>query len=420
MEKFIRAVANFIDTHSIKKLFGTHLEMNIRYFNIVMTILCIATSCACFVVFFNGTSYKIIALLILVTVFVFLMYFLGNVTKKYNLFITIITYLFNLVFLPCLYFIGDTIKYGVWLYFIGGLVLSILFVRGPAFVITIIVQPIYYLAIFYISYYYRDFFDAIDFEETYNSFIESPHFFLILNFIVITTVVGMLIKTLFVSYIDKRSMALSMVNKLEDLSHKDPLTGTYNRRYLFSYLEDMIKSADKDNVPISIVMYDIDKFKSLNDNYGHVIGDEVLCAISKILVNNCREYDIVARYGGEEFILVFPGLKESIAFTRADQIRQEVENAVFNPLITAPVTISGGVARYEPGMTAARVIGIADENLYQAKNSGRNRIIWKRGAPSPIKKSKQDSPSSQEKFGRRFSDIFFSTDSEHNITSGGR
>ncbi|MEG1179164.1 MAG: GGDEF domain-containing protein [Oscillospiraceae bacterium] len=406
MEGFIRIVANFIDGSRLKKYYGTHLYMNVRYFNIVMTIMCVATTFACGFVLVISSNLFITLLLLAISLVFFIMCLLGNLTKRYNLFIILITYVFNIIFLPCIYFVGGTLSNGVWLYFIGGLLLSVLFVHGPAFLITIIVQPLYYLGIFYISYVHQDDLAIADVTIKYDSFFLSPYFFLTINFIIITVSVGMLIKSLFVSYMDKRDDSIKMAKELENLSIKDPLTGTYNRRYLFSYIEDIITSTEKDNLSLCIVMYDIDKFKSLNDNYGHVVGDEVLCAVSKLLMDSCREYDIVSRYGGEEFILVFPGIKESDAFLRADQIRSQIENTVFSKQITVPVTISGGIAKYESGMTASRLINISDNNLYQAKETGRNKIVWKGGAPSPIRKKQlEDFTATKEKYGRRFTDI---------------
>lgn len=409
MENFIRSVANFIDNGRLKMFFGTHLSMKIRYFNIVMVVISFFTLVSSILISIRAFSLAISSIFVGFSVFFLVMCILGNITKKFNLFIIIVTYVFNLVFLPFVYFWVGEVFNGVWLYFIGGLILSILFVQGPAFVATIIIQPLYYLLLFYSNYTYREFFQSIKIyfsNDLYNSFSSFPHLFMAINFIIISIIVGILIKTLFVSYMDKRDAAYKMAQKLQDLSIKDPLTGIYNRRYLFSYIEDVIESSQDDNAPISIVMYDIDNFKKLNDNYGHLIGDEVLCAISKILSQTCRDYDIVARFGGEEFILVFPGTKESVAFYRADHIRKEIEKTKFSDQIYGTVTVSGGVASYESGMSAEKLIDIADRNLYQAKNSGRNKIVWKCGAPSPVKKLKSyDSYKQMSLYRRRVSDI---------------
>lgn len=405
MENFIRSVARFIDNSFLKKRCGTHLNMSIRYFNIVSALLCFFPALGSILIFCVSRTYAIPILLLATSIFFLVIHILGNSTKRYNLYIIICTYVFNLLFLPSLYFVGGGIAYGLWLYFIAGLLLSVLFIRGPAFVITIFVQPLYYFALFFVSYYFpKIIYNLNEFFESKNLW-SSPEKAVIINFVIISISLGILIKSLLVSYLDERDTALSFVKRLENLSLKDPLTGIFNRRYLFSYLESAIKSYQKDRIPLCIVMYDIDNFKILNDTYGHVIGDEVLRAVAKILIDNCREYDIVSRYGGEEFIIVFPGAKESDAFVRANKIREDIESTYFSPSISRPVTISGGIAFYESGMSASNLINVADSNMYIAKNSGRNRIAWKNGAPPPItKQSEKDSHDSDTKHGRRASD----------------
>ncbi|NCC86346.1 MAG: GGDEF domain-containing protein [Clostridia bacterium] len=405
MENFIRSVARFIDNSFLKKRCGTHLNMSVRYFNIVSSLLCFFTALGSVFILCVSRTYAMAALLLVTSIFFMAINILGNSTKRYNLYMIICTYTFNLLFLPSLYFIGGGITYGVWLYFIAGLLLSVLFIRGPAFIITIFVQPLYYFILFFISYYFPEIIYNLDQVFVSKNFWHSPEKAIIINFVIISIFLGILIKSLLVSYLDERDTALSFVKRLENLSLKDPLTGIFNRRYLFSYLESAIKSSPKDHIPLCIVMYDIDNFKVLNDTYGHVVGDEVLRAVAKVLVDNCREYDIVSRYGGEEFIIVFPGAKESDAFVRADKIREDIESTYFSPSISKPVTISGGVAFYEPGMSASNLINIADSNMYIAKNSGRNRIAWKNGAPPPITKhSEEDLHDNNTKHGRRVSD----------------
>ncbi|MDO5448251.1 MAG: GGDEF domain-containing protein, partial [Clostridia bacterium] len=123
---------------------------------------------------------------------------------------------------------------------------------------------------------------------------------------------------------------------------------------------------------------DIDKFKRVNDDFGHLVGDEVIKGFAGVLLQSCRNYDVVARYGGEEFILVMPGASEETAYARAEQIRAKVEASSFSEAIDRPVTVSGGVASYVTTYkTVEEFIAAADEHLYTAKETGRNKIIWK-------------------------------------------
>ena len=406
MENFIRSVARFIDNGFFKKRWGTHLDMNIRYFNIVVFLLSFSTALFSIFIGIHRKTYEVPLVLLIASVFFLLIYFLGNKTKRYNFYMILSTYAFNLVFLPVLYFVGGGIDYGTWLYFIAGLMLTVLFIHGPAFIVSIIIQPLYYFAIFLIHYFYPNF-NPFGSSEAFNMnvFWSSPRNAVIINFAIISISIGMLIKSLFVSYIDEREAALLIVKDLEELSLKDPLTGTFNRRYLFKHLDESIKAAQNEHIPLSVVMYDIDNFKQLNDTYGHIVGDEVLCAVSKKLVENCREYDVVARYGGEEFLIVFPGAKDRVAYLRADKIRKDIESSQLSPSVKETITISGGLACYEPGLSASKLIDIADTNMYIAKEAGRNRIAWKNGALPPLKRqSDDDTDNSSKKYGRRETD----------------
>lgn len=154
----------------------------------------------------------------------------------------------------------------------------------------------------------------------------------------------------------------------------DSLTGIYNRKYLYSRLEEII-SQDR---PVSIIMFDIDHFKYINDDYGHQAGDLTLKRISNILENHCSGSEFVARFGGEEFVLVLPDSSLSSATKKAEEIRVAIENSdILNFLDDCEyeLTVSGGVATYKESSTLSDFISAADTNMYAAKALGRNRIF---------------------------------------------
>ncbi|MEG1244013.1 MAG: GGDEF domain-containing protein, partial [Oscillospiraceae bacterium] len=197
------------------------------------------------------------------------------------------------------------------------------------------------------------------------------------DFFIVSLCMATLVKILSLYYEKEQKHTNELLLKLEEMSVKDPLTGAYNRRFLLKYLESGMDRNITKNTPVSIIMYDIDKFKLLNDDYGHLTGDEVIRKLSAIFLESCRNYDIVARYGGEEFLLVLPGAGEETAYRRAEQIRKRVESTKFSDVIQRPVTISGGVASFEKTMqTTEDFIAVADQYLYLAKESGRNKIVW--------------------------------------------
>ncbi len=152
----------------------------------------------------------------------------------------------------------------------------------------------------------------------------------------------------------------------------DGLTGVYNHRYLYEQIEKEKKRSDRFNTGFSLVLMDLDRFKSINDEYGHLIGDEVLRGVARIIASSTRETDIVGRYGGEEFLIILPGTKLDEAYTVAEKIRAAIDRARFVKDIH--ITISGGLAQYH-GEPASELISLADKNLYYAKETGRNRNI---------------------------------------------
>ncbi|WP_108482648.1 diguanylate cyclase [Oceaniglobus ichthyenteri] len=157
----------------------------------------------------------------------------------------------------------------------------------------------------------------------------------------------------------------------------DPLTGLFNRRYGDHHLVALADRATHRQRSYAVLMVDIDRFKSVNDNYGHAIGDLVLKSVARVLQDNLRAIDLIARYGGEEFIVALPDATLPAARLAAERLRQRVAEMV----VTLPdgsglsVTISVGLAMGGPGSGPAHdVLGRADTALFQAKNQGRNCI----------------------------------------------
>jgi len=168
--------------------------------------------------------------------------------------------------------------------------------------------------------------------------------------------------------------------KLKELSIKDPLTKIANRRYFDDFYKREWKRALRHNQPISIIMLDIDYFKKYNDSLGHQKGDKVLHQIAKVLNNFTRRAgDLVARYGGEEFIIVLSGTNNIHAFEIANKIKQKISELKIhhpNSDISNYLTISFGISTTIPTKQKdfETLIKKADDNLYKAKENGRNRI----------------------------------------------
>lgn len=183
---------------------------------------------------------------------------------------------------------------------------------------------------------------------------------------------------------------------LEGLANTDPLTGIFNRRVFTSFCEREMNRSARSGEPFSLVLFDLDHFKQINDRYGHATGDAVLCAVVEKLRNAVRNIDLVARWGGEEFIALLPKADPDAALLVAQRLRRSVESirvadilasAKVKPFSStselstaAPphvvVTISIGVATYvgQP-TTISDLLQECDHALYQAKEQGRNRVV---------------------------------------------
>lgn len=168
----------------------------------------------------------------------------------------------------------------------------------------------------------------------------------------------------------------ALQERLRDQSTHDALTGLYNRRYLEDTLGRELTSAERHGHPLSVIMGDLDHFKSVNDRYGHLAGDEVLRVFGGLMKQHARGSDIYCRYGGEEFLLVLPQMPEDKAVERAEQLRSAmVATPVLYGETPIMVTASFGVATFpRDGRTGDELITAADSALYAAKAAGRNRV----------------------------------------------
>ena len=176
--------------------------------------------------------------------------------------------------------------------------------------------------------------------------------------------------------IEKLQQNLEAV-RIESLT--DPLTTLANRKFFDNALAKGIAEAQEKNEPLSLLMADIDHFKSFNDKYGHLTGDQVLRLVALSVKQNVKGQDIAARYGGEEFVIALPNTSLQSAITVADHIRRAVMTKELMKRSSGErlgrVTISIGVAVLRPGDTPQLLIERADKCLYAAKRHGRNRVI---------------------------------------------
>jgi len=179
--------------------------------------------------------------------------------------------------------------------------------------------------------------------------------------------------------IELQTELLHTQEALREQATKDSLTGLWNRHAIFEILSKELARSYRESVPLSIMICDLDRFKAVNDNLGHIAGDAVLRIVSDCMRSVVRPYDAVGRYGGEEFLLILPGCEEDAALSTAERLRERIANY---PISIGEkeihVTASFGVTSLPRGRQATpeTLIRRADTALYQAKQAGRNCSVY--------------------------------------------
>lgn len=171
-----------------------------------------------------------------------------------------------------------------------------------------------------------------------------------------------------------------LVQELDSLSRKDPLTGLHNRRHFDSAFEHQCQRVRQPTSQLSVLMLDVDYFKQINDDFGHDAGDAVLVDIAQLLRQHLRDLDVICRFGGEEFVALLPATSRTVAESRAKALLISISKTAFahQGIPLRQITLSCGIATYpDHTQDPKTLLRLADEALYQAKHSGRNRcVVW--------------------------------------------
>ncbi len=393
------SIKNFIKGQGIESA-----ELKKKFFSLLVNLgLC---TTAFYLMLALILKKNIYCILVYIAMFIFLMvlYFVG----KYNnaLFMQkrmYVAYCFFMgnVFLPSLYLLGGGIHSGIPLFFMVSGVTTILMLDNLLMVGMLLTNIAVAMA-------------AITIDQTQAGLVDSftelgdmTYIDIGLSSIIAGIGIGIFLRHLTKFFDKNQKKANELLSKIEEASTKDPLCGAYNRRYLMNFLDKCIEKVEKGEMEtFSILMFDIDHFKKVNDTYGHLTGDDCIKSLAFILKRSVRNIDVVCRYGGEEFICVLPTAEDTPAFRRAEQIRVAVENTQLSAEIDKKVTVSGGVAMYKPGMTPEELIHEVDNNLYLAKENGRNQVVWHNGGIPPLCYAtySNDILNPVKNSGRRFSD----------------
>lgn len=177
----------------------------------------------------------------------------------------------------------------------------------------------------------------------------------------------------------------NMLESSVSLAYTDPLTGVYNRRYMSAHLDRKIMEVGDVDKAVSVMLFDIDHFKEVNDTHGHAAGDDILRGIALRVGESIRDFDLLARFGGEEFLVTMPNTPADAAAAVAERLRARIEREAFwiaRNHAPVKISVSVGVATTtDPSDTADGLIARADSALYEAKRGGRNRVCVAGAAP---------------------------------------
>lgn len=165
------------------------------------------------------------------------------------------------------------------------------------------------------------------------------------------------------------------IKNIQEDAQRDTLLGCFNRRYIVAALEEQKQLADETGIPLCLAVVDLDHFKRINDELGHLGGDEVLRAFARVAQENVRAGDLFGRYGGEEFLLIFPATSLLPALNTCERIRAQVEAHPWKGLLKSRVSVSIGVTQYVPGESVLEFFSRSDTAMYMAKEGGRNQVV---------------------------------------------
>lgn len=169
--------------------------------------------------------------------------------------------------------------------------------------------------------------------------------------------------------------ATRKIKAIEEDAQHDALLGCFNRRYIVAALEQQKRMADETGAPLCLAVMDLDHFKRINDEAGHLSGDEALRTFARIAEGCVRQRDVFGRYGGEEFLLVLPETSLLAALNIAERVREQAEHFAWDDKLRNRVTVSIGLTQYIPGESVLDLFSRTDTAMYMAKQGGRNQVV---------------------------------------------
>lgn len=285
--------------------------------------------------------------------------------------LTVLMFLIMFLYLPYAYFTSGALDSPTPVFFVTGIFMFGFIIKGKAKILIIAPLAAFYAVLLFIGAYLPPFEYESPFERGFDFAISFS--VIAVMAIMATTIINVAIKV-------KENKTLRLMEELQEknrelevLSIIDPLTGCYNRRFLYDNCFDMLETYIENDLPFSLMMIDIDHFKEINDNHGHDVGDDILRLLCNTVRATIRLHDLMIRYGGEEFVIVLPNCDRSIGLDIAERIRHNVQESKTRENVK--FTVSIGFTTYEENDTLDTMISRADNRMYTAKNNGRNQVV---------------------------------------------
>ena len=356
----------------LKKAIEERKSLEDRFFAVVVMVGLVIVTVSEIVTFVEGIGYIANIGTAIGGVMLLIVVFEAYVRKKIDTARLMLCYAFNCVVIPIAFFSCGGIDSGMPIYMIAGIFTIIPVLKGRRRLICLLVSFVMDILCMGISYYliYVD----TGAEKRINFPVLTPKarfIDIVCSVILISLYIIITFALVMDAYQKERTSREELVKKLDELSKRDELTGLYNRRELFSFLEGMTVLEGH-----YLCMTDIDHFKNVNDTYGHVFGDMVLRTLAGIIKGEIHsdKGELAARYGGEEFLIVVKAGTKKEAAERIDSIRTQFVNTGWEEDPALHTSFSGGLVYCGDFKNYKEAISQADKLLYKAKEGGRNRV----------------------------------------------
>jgi len=289
-------------------------------------------------------------------------------TKKWFVPAILVVLYAILVLFPLLWFSTGGATGSTMPYLIMSALVAVIMFRGKLRTFLLVAIPVLFSSFIVLEIFYPNIY--VPYPNRVTHYID-----LIIGLVVSFAVTAMLAVTVLSRYRKARLESEELVKKLGEISLTDPLTGIYNRRMLTSSLDEEMRKCYEEDLPLTICLIDIDHFKQVNDAYGHLCGDHVLIELAQLLRKFMGENDILGRYGGKEFLIIFKNQPMPEALKTIEKFHKAVQAHEWEEV--PQITISCGINEYVKGISYSEFVGGADTCLYEAKEAGRNKIVYK-------------------------------------------